>query len=92
MSAKVRKTLAAEAVATHLSWDLDEMCESAYQPSDFVNPTIFTAGDDYYCAVKTKRPPKTTDRNGFDCGFVWKPVYEWRGYTVYCSLMKDMND
>lgn len=92
MSAKVRKTLAAEAVATYLSWDLDDVCESAYQPGEFVNPTVFTDGTDYYCATKAKRQPKTTDRNGFECGFIWKPVFEWRGYTVYESQMADMAD
>ena len=92
MSAKVRTTVAAEAVASYLSYDMDEMCESAYQPSDFVNPTVFTDGNDYYCAVRGKKPPKTTDRNGLDFGFVWKPAFEWRGYTVYASLLRDMND
>lgn len=92
MSAKVRKTLAAEAIATYFCDDIDEVVENAYQPTLLFNPTVFTCGDDYYCAMKGARKPKTTDRDGRERGFIWKPVFDWQGYTVYCSKMDEMND
>lgn len=85
MSVRVRKTLAAEAVATYFCDDINEVLESAYQPTLLFNPTVFIGGEDCYCAVKGKKKPKTTDRDGEDRGFIWEPVFEWKGYTVYCS-------
>ena len=90
MNIRVRKTAAAEAVATWACDDINEIVESAYQPSLFFNPTIFCVGDDYACAMKGKRKPPTKDRDGDERGFVWKPVFEWRGFTVYLSKSGDM--
>ena len=86
---RVRKTLAAEAIATYLCDDIDELLDTVYQPTLLFNPTVFTPTDDFYCATKGKRKPRTTDRDGYDREFVWEPVFEWHGYTVYCSKGAD---
>ena len=92
MTVRARRTQAAEAVATWACDDIDEVCESVYQPTLLFNPTVFCVGEDYACALKGKRKPPLTDRDGHDRGFVWKPVFEWHGYTVYLSKVDDMNE
>ena len=90
MGIRVRKTAAAEAVATWACDDIDEIVESVYQPTLLFNPTVFIVGEDYACAMAGKRKPPTTDRDGHERGFVWKPVFEWKGRTVYLSKAEDM--
>ena len=87
---KKRNTTAPEAIGAWLGWDINEIREAIYKPTLFSNPSVYTVGEDYACCPAGNRKPPTVDRDGTDAGFVWKPVFEWGGRTVYCSTAEDM--
>lgn len=53
-----KRVTAAEAIAEHLGWDINEMKDCRYQPTHYP-VAIYTVGNDYYCAPAIgKEPPK----------------------------------
>lgn len=92
MSIRVRRSAATEAIATYLCWDIDEICECAYQPTLLFKPYVFTIGEDYVCSPSAREKPPVEDRDGEYRGFSWKEVYSHRGRKVYRSHRGDMKD
>lgn len=61
-----KRTSGAEVIAATFGVDLAEMSECRYQPTRFTSPAVYTFGNDYYAAHKTKPRHKV--------GGEWTPV------------------
>lgn len=55
----------AEIVALAVGDDYESIRDSEYQPGCF-SRRVFVSGGDYFCATKTKKPPRVTNRFGND--------------------------
>lgn len=89
MAAKGHKTSATDVIGTWLGWDVNDVRDQIYQPGP-LNPSVYVIGEDYACCPPAGRKPPVKDRDGQDRGFVWKPVFEWHGRTVFLSKLEDM--
>lgn len=68
---------APEIIATLLCWDITEVKDGRYQSTLYSNPSVYTCGNDYYCApTKNQNLPK-------DVCNKWEVAGEQFGRTVY---------
>ena len=87
------KYTAPEIIGTYTCDEIGEILAGRYQPTLLFNPSVYVIGENYYCCPTLRQKPPTTDRDGYDRGFVWKRVWthEKTGRHVYSSTVADMN-
>ena len=72
---------AAEIIAFHLGWDINEVKEYRYQSTMRPGMAIYAFDEDYMCCPAANKKPMYTEE------FPWKPLAEWHGRTIYnCTV------
>ena len=73
------KRTAPNVIGTYLGWDMRDVSDCRYQPTRYTTPAVYAIplkGDIEYvcCPSGTQKPAK---------GFVWHPIGEIYGRTIY---------
>jgi len=71
---------AAEIIAFHFGWDFADMRDQRYQTTRFVNPAVYTLGDDYYAAPSKGKMPANY------CGMEWEQIGEEYGRAIFKGI------
>jgi hypothetical protein len=77
MTKQIRRSQA-EIVATLIGWDIDDVKDMIYQPTDYFITKVYVIGDGYMCAPSAGRKPPEPERfNWVKCGEAYgRPIYE----------------
>lgn len=72
----IRRRTAPELIGFHFGWDQREVSENRYQSTVYINPAIYTIGENYACAPANNKPPRKMEGN-------WQEVGEYYGRKVF---------
>jgi hypothetical protein len=76
-----KRQSAREVIPHHLGMDFAEMPDYRYQPTRYLNPAVYTFGNDYYAAPsKGKMPPNYCDLE------VWNISGEEHGRKIFKAV------